>query len=157
MSSTSSLPIHPPSLAPPLLTVPPTTTVTSSQDKIILDVTPPPFPIPHCQGHHSVFIPLALSNPDPNQSDSKSQSQLESPASHSTLLLERLQIGRSSAGLASTSTGERHQSPAAISIVSTDKEMTLLHPPHRLTNTPTDDEEEEALPRGWTRQIWVPE
>jgi hypothetical protein len=35
--------------------------------------------------------------------------------------------------------------------------MTLLHPPHHLTNTPTDDEEEETLPRGWTRQIWVPE
>jgi hypothetical protein len=35
--------------------------------------------------------------------------------------------------------------------------MTLLYPPHHLTNTPTDDEEEETLPGGWTRQIWVPE
>jgi hypothetical protein len=48
MSSISPLPIHPSSLAPPLLTVPPTTTATSSQDEIILDVNPPPFPIPCC-------------------------------------------------------------------------------------------------------------
>ena len=32
--------------------------------------------------------------------------------------------------------------------------MTLLHPPHHLTNTPTNDKEEETLPGGWTR---VPE
>src|SRR5205807_5247634 len=74
-------------------------------------------------------------------------------ASHSTSLLERLRIGRSPAGLGST--GGR-QSPAAISVVSTDEEMTLLHPPRHLTNTPTNDEE-EALPGGWTRQLWVPE
>jgi hypothetical protein len=74
--------------------------------------------------------------------------------SHSTLLLERLRIGRSPAGLGSTG---GCQSPAAISVISTNKEMTLLHPPHHLTNTPTDNEEEEALPGGWTRQIWVPE
>jgi hypothetical protein len=48
MSSTSPLPICPPSLAPPLLTVPPATTTTSSQDEIVLDVNPPPFPIPYC-------------------------------------------------------------------------------------------------------------
>jgi hypothetical protein len=41
MSSASSLPIHPPSLALPLLTVPTTTTMTSSQDEIVLDVNPP--------------------------------------------------------------------------------------------------------------------
>jgi hypothetical protein len=38
-----------------------------------------------------------------------------------------------------------------------DEEMTLLHPPYHLTNTSTDNEEEETLPGRWTRQIWVPE
>jgi hypothetical protein len=127
----------------------------SSQDKIVLNVNPSPFLTPHHQGHHSVFTPLVVSNPDLNQSNNESQSQLGSPTSHSTSLLERLWIGRSLAGLASISTGGRHQSLAAISIVSTDEEMTLLYPPYRLTNTPTDNEEEEALPGGWTRQIWV--
>jgi hypothetical protein len=154
MSSTSPLPICPPSLAPPLLTIPPTTTAMSSQDEIVLDINPPPFPTPHRQGHHSVFTPLTLSNPNLSQSNSQSQSQQRSPASHSTLLLKRLWIGRSPAGLGSTG---GCQSPAAISVVSTDEEMTLLHPPHHLTNTPTDNEEEETLPGGWTRQIWVPE
>jgi hypothetical protein len=49
---------------------------------------------------------------------------------------------------------------AAISIISTDEEMTLLHPSHCLTNTPTDDEEEEEsqlLPGSWIREMWVQE
>jgi hypothetical protein len=78
-------------------------------------------------------------------SDNEGQNQPRSPTSHSTLLLERLQIKRSPAGLGSTG---GCQSPAAISVVSTDEEMTLLHPPHCLTNMPTDDEREEALSGG---------
>src|SRR5207302_1403535 len=152
-SSASPLPIHPPSLAPPLLTVPTTTTATSSQDEIVLDINPPPFSVPHHRERHLALTPLAVSNPNPPSSNDQSQNQPRSPASHSTSLLERLRIGRSPASLGST--GGR-QSPAAISVISTDEEMTLLHPPHRLTNTPTDDEE-ETLPDGWTRQIWVPE
>jgi hypothetical protein len=99
-----------------------------------------------------------LSNPDLSPNKGKSQNpQPSSPTFYSTLLLERLQIRRSLATLGSSSTGEVPQSPAAISIVSTNEEMTLLHPSHHLTNTPTDDKEEEVLPRGWTRQIWLPE
>jgi hypothetical protein len=71
-SSASPLPIHPPSLAPPLLTVPTTTTVMSSQDEIVLDVNPPPFPIPHRCERRSALIPLALSNPDPPLSNNES-------------------------------------------------------------------------------------
>jgi hypothetical protein len=134
--------------------VPTTTTVMSSQDEIVLDVNPPPFPTPYHREHRLALTPLALSNPDPPSSDNESQNQARSPASHSTSLLERLRIGRSPAGLGSTG---GCQSPAAISVVSTDEEITLLHPPHCLTNTPTDNEEEETLPGGWTRQIWVPE
>src|SRR5205807_4844080 len=130
------------------------TTVTSSQDEIILDINPPPFPIPHHHEHCLALTPLALSNPNPLLSNDESQNQLRSPTSHSTLLLERLRIGRSPASLGSTG---GHQSPAAISVVSTDEEMTLLHPPHHLTNTPTDNKGEEVLPGGWIRQIWVPE
>src|SRR5437588_2451621 len=78
MSSTSPLPIRPPSLAPPLLTVPTTTTATSSQDEIVLDVNPPPFPIPHHPERRLALTPLALSNPDPPLSDDKSQNQQRS-------------------------------------------------------------------------------
>jgi hypothetical protein len=126
----------------------------SSQDEIVLNVNPPPLPTPHHQGQHSVFTPLVLSNPNLSQSNNKSQNQQRSPTFHSTLLLERLWIRRSPAGLGSIG---GCQSPAAISVISTDEEMTLLHPPYHLTNTPTDNEEEEALPGGWIRQIWVPE
>jgi hypothetical protein len=63
-------------------------------------------------------------------------------------LLERLRIRRSPAGLGSTG---GCQSLAAISVISTNEEMILLHPPHHLTNTPTDDEGEEVLPEGWIR------
>jgi hypothetical protein len=46
-SSASPLPIRPPSLAQPLLTVPTTTTATNRQDEIVLNVNPPPFPTPY--------------------------------------------------------------------------------------------------------------
>src|SRR5205807_6967001 len=114
-----------------------------STDEIVLNVNPPPFLTPYHRKRHLALTPLVSSNPDPPSSDNESQNQPRSPTSHSTLLLERLRIGRSPASLGSTG---GCQSPAAISVISTDKEMTLLYPPHHLTNTPTDDEEEEALP-----------
>jgi hypothetical protein len=73
MLSASPLPIYPPSLAPPLLTVPTTTTTTSSQDEIVLDINPPPFPIPHRREHCLALTPLVSSNPDPPPSDDESQ------------------------------------------------------------------------------------
>jgi hypothetical protein len=46
----------------------------NSQDEIVLDVNPPPFPIPHHQERRLALIPLASSNPNPLSSDNESQS-----------------------------------------------------------------------------------
>ena len=138
-SSTSPLPICPPSLAAPLLLIPSVTTVISSQDKILLDINPPLFPTPQHTLLSAGTLPGLVSlfrsqeeNPGlamPSISESHRQRTLERTQSHCVL-----------------SIGERSVSPAAISIVNTDEEMELLNSPHCLTNTPTDAPTETSTP-----------
>ena len=152
MSSASPLPIRPPSLAAPLLSIPTVTTVTSSQDEILLDINPPPFPVP--QRQRTDERPTVFVSPEqPSTSGNVQERVLTLLQSHSTSLLERLRLERTPSHLVLPGIGERQPSPT-ISVVHTDEEMTLLHPPRRLTNTPSKD---SPLPEGWTRELWVPE
>ena len=144
--SASSLSIRPPSLAAPLLSIPSITTATSSQNEILLDINPPPFPTPQ----HTLLsagTPPGLVNlfrrssglAAPSISKSCRRRMLERTPSHHILDI-----------------GGRTVSLAVISIVNTDKEIELLNPPCHLTNTPTDVPAEAfTLPPGWTDQLWV--
>ena len=129
--SASPLPIRPPSLAAPLLSIPSVTTATSSQDEILLDINPPSFPTPQ----HTLLsagTPPGLVNPFRSQERSPGLATPSISESHQQRMLERTQSHHI------LNIRERTVSPAAISIVNTDKEMELLNPPRCLTNTPTD-------------------